>query len=111
MDSSLDNHHCDACSDSNHQHSHSHSHSHSHGHSSSGKTNGSETSAVSKESNGVNGSSTGENGGQKRYCRCCYCELFGPNGVSPFVQILANIFQSNFGFGARIVEILYHRTS
>ena len=28
-------------------------------------------------------SNTGDSGGsQKRYCRCCYCELFGPNGVS-----------------------------
>ena len=96
MDSSLDNHHCDACSDSSHQHSHSHSHSHSHGHSSSSKTNGSETNAVSKETNGVNG--TGDGGGQKRYCRCCYCELFGPNGVSLFVRNLSRYFRSNFVF-------------
>ena len=27
-------------------------------------------------------SNTGDgSGSQKRYCRCCYCELFGPNGV------------------------------
>lgn len=82
MDSSLDNHHCDNCSDST-THQHSHTHSHSHSHTCSGKANGSETGAVSKETNGVNGSSSGEVSGQKRYCRCCYCELFGPNGPPP----------------------------
>ena len=83
MDTSLDgkgNHHhnCGACYDG---------HTHQVNTSSSCKSDSVSTATGnSSHGNGTgtgSDSNTGDSGGsQKRYCRCCYCELFGPNGVS-----------------------------
>ena len=89
MDTSLDgkgthHHNYGACCDG---------HTHQVSTSSSCKSDSVSTTGNSTHGNGTgtgSDSNTGDSGGsQKRYCRCCYCELFGPNGVSFTIQCTA----------------------